>query len=106
MERSHGADGCVAVRCRGAEVDNDPKTLVTEECRKTVCAEAWANYLEVSAALLRRVPRQLFWDRNPGRLAAAHKANGRGPVDSAQSAARGANLRGRCQGVGRPGAYS
>jgi hypothetical protein len=58
----------VAVRCAGAEVDNDPKTLVTEECRKTVCAEAWANYLEVSAALLharRRVLRQLTLDRNP-----------------------------------------
>jgi hypothetical protein len=54
--------------CRCAEVDNDPKTLVTEECRKTVCAEAWANYLEVSAALLharRRVLRQLTLDRNP-----------------------------------------
>lgn len=32
---------------RAPAVDNDPKTLVTEECRTTICAEAWANYLQV-----------------------------------------------------------
>ena len=50
---------CVALCvCVGgcAEVDNDPKTLVTEECRKTVCAEAWANYLEVRQAETEREP--------------------------------------------------
>ncbi len=69
------------MRCARAEVDTDPKTLVTEECRKTVCAEAWANYLEVSAALLRTlrcVPRQLASGRLAGRNAHCERAPPRG----------------------------
>jgi hypothetical protein len=59
--------------CRCAEVDNDPKTLVTEECRKTICAESWASYLEVSSSL-RGVGQPHNQLVKPGRLPRAERA--------------------------------